>query len=284
MSKRILIIEGGGGEGLFATGALWYLIEDLEMEFDAMFGTSIGGVIVLCLAYYYTKLGDWISSIHSLIKVLENIDKWDLIRRPSWFFFSGGYLKTKIDKTIKEKVSGDFKIGDLDIPVRVFATDINASDPVKILGAKYEISTACAMTANIPAIFSAYIDPWTKNLIFDGGCCCNDPIAYAVKYAKMYGWEDVEYIVIRLGTYKLMKKKLFNFPARILLHLFWAARTQIEKLSIKISKIKGGNFKIVDIPFELGLLDFSKKTNKEAIKKGFNYAENWYKFDNVDRG
>lgn len=291
MSKTVLIVEGGGAEGLYATGVIEYLVKAKGMTFDAMFGTSIGGAICLCLASNYTVLNGnnerniWLQSIEKMAKDMAALSKWDLVRYPVLFgFLKGGYLRTNIKAVANRLFARDFTISDLRIYTEVFVTDVDAIEPVKSLRDGYRVDDACAMTTNIPGAFAAYIDPFDKHRIFDGGIACNSPVANAVKYVHYKRiqnpeWEDVNYVIIRMGAYKPMQKGGLLTATENLAHCFWIARYQCEQLSIKYGQQIVGDdkrFTTIEIPYSLGLLEFNPKHNAEHIKKGYDHARGYY--------
>lgn len=280
--KTILIIEGGGADGLLAIGALKYYIEDNQEKYDAIFGTSIGGVIGFALGYYVTKFHDWISAINELEKLFEGLKWTELISRPLFTFFRrGGFLKSKIAKTFNEKI-GSIKISSLTLPVRAITTDIDAEDPVKLLSGNYKINEAAAMTANIPGVFGYYQDPFDGHRCFDGGVSKNNSIAEAVNFAEAKGWKNVSYVVIRMGHYSPKKKGFLLTVSQNLFNLFYISRNQNEKLSLKISKLyqriaklEGNDLdiRILEIRQEVGLLKFNPKHNSKFIEAGYQLAK-----------
>jgi len=297
MSKQVLIIEGGGAEGLYATGVVEYLVKVKEIQFDAMFGTSIGGAVCLCLASNYTNIKNekgglsnnerllWLRSIEKLVTDMSTLSKWDLIKYPLLFgWMKGGYFRSNIKKVTHNLFAKDLVMSDLKVYTEVFATDIDAVNSVKSLRDGYRVDDACAITTNIPGVFAAIADPFDNNRLYDGGVACNSPVANAVKYAKYYSvidpaWKDVKYTIIRLGAYKPMEKGGSLSAIEALSHCFWIARYQCEQLSIKLGEAIVGDdksFTTIEIPYILGLLEFNPKTNAENIEKGYDYAERYY--------
>jgi hypothetical protein len=301
--KRVLIVEGGGADGLYAIGALDYIIKIKELAFDAMFGTSIGGAICLGLASNYTNLKEkdidkceshhslWMKSIDRLLKDMSKLSKWDLIKYPVLMgWMKGGYLRTNIKNVTNKLFAHDLVISDLAIYTEVFATDIDALNPIKSLRDGYRVDDACAITTNIPGVFAAYPDPFDNNRLFDGGVACNSPVANAVKYAKYNSiidptWREVDYLIIRLGSYKPAKKGGWLPATENLLQCFKASRYTCEQLSIKLGEALVGDdkhFTTISIPYELSLLQFDPKHNRENIEKGYEYAK-WYYTHHPDR-
>ena len=48
--KKALVISGGGSKGAFAGGVAQYLIEESKQEYDLLFGTSTGSLLISHLA------------------------------------------------------------------------------------------------------------------------------------------------------------------------------------------------------------------------------------------
>ena len=286
--KRILIIEGGGADGLFAIGAVKYFIQDRGLEFDAMFGTSIGGAIILSLACDFTRSRSWIQACDQTIADFTGINKWDLLDRLTWGFFFGGYLKSNIKKLTNNLFARNMVMSDLAIHCEVFATDVDAIEPIKCISNGYRVDDACAITTNVPGVFSYFEDPFTKNRLFDGGVACNSPIAYAIKYAQHGSilsddWKNVEFYLIRLGNYKSLDKKKVITATGLLIHCFSIARMECERLSIKLSvalesetRNKGYKLNVLHMPYDLGLLEFNSQTNMSHVNKGYEYAKRYY--------
>jgi len=273
---KILIVEGGGAEGLYALGVIDYLIKVKHCNFKAMFGTSIGAAITIGLACTYEETKCWNDASEDLIDTMSDLSKWDLIRYPNIFgFFQGGYLVSNIKKTVNKLFTGNRTFNDLSIHCEAMTTDYDADNPVKRLQGSYRLDDAIAMSANIPGVFSYCKDPKTGHRCFDGGVACNEPIGKAVNWANDNNLDpNIEYIIIRMGKYKPFKGMLTAHSA--VLHGFFIARNQIEKLSIKLGKVYTNNVTIINIPMSLGLLSFNPKTNNKYITEGFNYAEGYY--------
>lgn len=264
--KRILVIEGGGADGLLALGALQYLINNKHKGFDEMYGTSIGGVLCLGLGCLFTKHNNWHVAVSELKNRFCSLSKWDLIKRPSFsFLWSGGYLVSNIKEAFEKKIG----YNNIDIPCHIAITDIDSKNPVRFIRSGiYKPSEMAAMTANIPGVFSHYKDPITGHRIYDGGVACNNAIAEACKNN-----EKSEITLIRLASYK-PSKGWFNTPIQNLYNLFSLTRAHCENLSIKISKLYEQlqpNMKITTIEFhkEIGLLSFDPSVNRGYVNEGF---------------
>lgn len=270
MKDKILIVEGGGAEGLYAMGIIDYLIKVKHHRYKAMFGTSIGAAITVGLACKFN--GNWADASEDIIDDLCSLTKWDLIKYPNLLgFFRGGYIVSNIAKTVNRLFTRNRTFNDLDIYCEVMTTDYDAKNPVRMLNGDYRLDDAIAMSANIPGVFSYYKDPKTGHRCFDGGIACNEPIGRAVTWANA---TDTEYVVIRMGKYHPFKGTLSASEA--VLHGFFIARNQVEKLSLKLSKVYTNNITVINVPMELGLLAFNPKTNSKHIQEGFDYAERYY--------
>ena len=278
VQKRFLVIEGGGADGLAALGAVKFLIQNKHHTYEAMFGTSIGAAITLGIACILKQTNSWDSAITTLESQMATLTKWDLIKRPAFFgFLNGGYLVSNIKNTVNRLFARDTLIKELPVYCEAFTTDYDAEEPIKGLNGDYRVDDAIAMSTNIPGAFCFYKDPLDLHRCYDGGIACNDPIAHAVEYAQQKQYTNVQYVVIRMGTYKPMRKGLFLTATEVLFHGFEIARRQCERLSLKLSQqYLENDVRILHLPFDIGLLAFNKKTNKENIIRGFKFAEENY--------
>lgn len=293
--KKVLVIEGGGADGLYVIGLLKHLIEDKGEKYDAIFGTSIGGVIGLGLSYFVTTLGDWTSAVNQLEIAMGSLSWRDLVSWPYvFFFFKGGFLRNRIPTAFADKVGNCLMI-ELEIPTFVFTTDIDSKiSPVCNINSSVDIASAAGMTANIPGVFGYFKHPQSGHRCFDGGIACNNSIATAIDMSRNLGWEDkdTEYTIIRMSPYK-PNKSFFLSIAQNLLNLFYISRVTCEELSLKLSRLykqiaelKGEvfNLKIFVINKSVGLLKFNPKENGKIIQEGYDYAkdEKWNYSDNTN--
>lgn len=281
---NFLVIEGGGADGLLAAGAVKRLT-DQGVQFDGVFGTSIGGAIALGLACEYTASGSWQFAGRRVAEKIAALSKWDLIGLPAWnFFCTGGYFNSRVGGTFK-KLFGEYTIQQLRVPCGAAVTDIDETieNCTRVLGNieysyNYNVEDIVAMTTNIPGVFKEIIDPCTKHRMFDGGIGANNCISYVCDYAeRCFPQEKVTLYVIRLSSWT-PSKSLFNGPIGNLYSMFGLARAKCEQLSMKISKMyqKQDHVKCLSFKTEVGLLSFGSN-NQKYVDEGYEFAkeENW---------
>jgi len=280
--RRALVIEGGGADGLLAVGAVQYLVRR-GYTFDAMFGTSIGGAIILALAYYYTQTRDWNTAADRLEEQFSTLSMWDLIKAPNFgFLWSGGYFIANMQATFK-KLIGSCKVSELALPVAVAVTDVDVSPELAsrtlgniFLKYDYKIEDLAAMTTNIPVVYKYFKDPATGHRICDGGICANNAVAAACEYLG----SDAEIIVIRLSSWT-PSSGWFDSPLSNAVNLFALARAKCELYAMKISKLysriaalegKVLNVKTLEFKESVGLINFNPASNGTHIRRGFNFC------------
>lgn len=79
--KRALVLSGGGVRGAYQVGALWYLVNVLNCEFEHFIGTSTGAVTATVLAQA-TGLEELRSRVKSLVAEYKGVSKEsDLVER-----------------------------------------------------------------------------------------------------------------------------------------------------------------------------------------------------------
>ena len=98
--KRALVISGGGVNGAYQVGVLWYLVNVLECRFDHIFGTSTGAITAAALAQAnnLVELKERVEQVKheyaSLSKPSQLIDDsfvaWPRLALPKWLGGSDG--------------------------------------------------------------------------------------------------------------------------------------------------------------------------------------------------
>lgn len=90
MSKKALVISGGGSKGAFAGGVAEYLIKDLKKEYDIFVGTSTGSLLIPFLA---------LGKIDELQEAYTNTSQMDIFSNCPFIIKrkNGKVVKTKID-------------------------------------------------------------------------------------------------------------------------------------------------------------------------------------------
>src|SRR5271157_3368910 len=87
MTKRALVLSGGGSAGSWQAGAIKYLVEDLDLQYDIFTGVSVGALNASWLAQYakpdqkagYQALYDlWYNIQDSTVK--KNWCPWNVLK------------------------------------------------------------------------------------------------------------------------------------------------------------------------------------------------------------
>lgn len=287
MRKNVLVIEGGGANGLLALGAIDAIIMDRGVSFDVVFGTSIGGAIGLALTSLQVqhKHESQRMLLQRCMVIMSSLKKKDVISLlPSPYCWTrGGLFTNKVGRTFGRLVCGNMKLSETTLPVFVGVTDIDAeseADLLRVIGPHqdydYRIADLVAMTTNVPGLMAGQIDPATGHRVFDGGVGANNLTSEAFDYIAERGWSDYHVYIIRLGAYEPEHFK-FLPPGRALYQMFNISMRRCEYLSMKISGLYRAaslpNFTTINLPSSAGLINFNPKTSMQVIEQGFNLAK-----------
>jgi predicted acylesterase/phospholipase RssA len=72
MTKNALVISGGGSKGAFAVGAVEHLVEELNINFDIVSGTSIGALIAPLIIT---------NEVEELVTIFRSLKTKDLLKK-----------------------------------------------------------------------------------------------------------------------------------------------------------------------------------------------------------
>lgn len=154
-SKNIgLVLSGGGAKGIAHAGALQFL-EEKNIKPSVISGTSAGAIIASLYAF-----GKKPSEILTFFKSIYFFH---------WSHFTlkkAGIVDSESFKEYFDKVFGETKIRDLDIPIIITATDI-VKGKLKIFKPETKLSDAVLASSAFPGIISPY--KINNNLYSDGG-------------------------------------------------------------------------------------------------------------------
>lgn len=154
-SKNIgLVLSGGGAKGIAHAGALQFL-EEKNIKPSVISGTSAGAIIASLYAFGKTP-----SEILTFFKSIYFFH---------WSHFTlkkAGIVDSESFKEYFDKVFGETKIRDLDIPLIITATDI-VKGKLKIFKPETKLSDAVLASSAFPGIISPY--KINNNLYSDGG-------------------------------------------------------------------------------------------------------------------
>ncbi len=154
-SKNIgLVLSGGGSKGIAHAGALQYL-EEKKIKPSIISGTSAGAIIAALYAFGKTP-----NEILTFFKSIYFFH-WShfTLKKP-------GIVDSESFKEYFDKIFGETKIGDLEIPIIITATDI-VKGKLKIFRPEIKLSDAVLASSAFPGIISPY--KINKNLYSDGG-------------------------------------------------------------------------------------------------------------------
>lgn len=154
-SKNIgLVLSGGGSKGIAHAGILQYL-EEREIKPSIISGTSAGAIIAALYAYGKTP-----NEILTFFKSIYFFH-WShfTLKKP-------GIVDSESYKEYFDKIFGETKIGDLNIPIIITATDI-VKGKLKIFKPSTKLSDAVLASSAFPGVISPYK---INNVLYsDGG-------------------------------------------------------------------------------------------------------------------
>jgi len=182
MTKKALVLTGGGVRGAFQVGALCYLMAERGEQYDIITGTSVGALNGSFLAQY--KKGDEYKAILDLRRLWLTIVNKKI--RKHWFplgyihalwkqsLYNSGPLEELIDKTLdldKLKSSG--------VTLRVVATSIDSGESRVFGESDPHIKDAVKASAAFPVFFKPV--KIGNEYYVDGGVREIAPLAEAIK-------------------------------------------------------------------------------------------------------
>lgn len=167
------VFEGGGIRGIAYAGAIEVFERDGH-EFTAVAGSSAGAITAAllacgCDAHEIMRLvGN--TNFRSFMDVPWGLRSWNLFRR-------GGLFRGAAFEEWMRSIVGDRTIGDAEIPLRIFATDIERRETVVFDSARtpgVRIANAVRASMSIPIVFEPKVIEGRK--LVDGGVAYNYPI------------------------------------------------------------------------------------------------------------
>ncbi len=202
---RILSIDGGGFRGLYSARILQRIEEEFDLElgsvFDLIAGTSTGSIIAagiaaripagkICALYQAHGPGIFRKRLFSRFGLLSSRYRPDRLR------------------SALSALLGDRRLGDIDIPLIIPATDIS-NGTVHVFKSQYDVEFVRdrnvllrdAVLASCAA--PTYFDPHRVGdcLLADGGLWANSPLLVAIIDARRRLNADLENVrVLSIGT------------------------------------------------------------------------------------
>ncbi|MFA5916627.1 MAG: patatin-like phospholipase family protein [Candidatus Gracilibacteria bacterium] len=261
MSKNYsLALGGGAARGLCHIGVLKY-IEENNIQINEIAGTSMGAIIGACFA-----LGKKSEEIKSIVKSINFLSLID-------FDLKKGVVSGKKIYKLLEKIFGDTKIEDANIPLKIFATDMNTGE--KIIFVKGKIVDAVRSSISLPMIFTSF--EYYGNNFLDGGLKANLPVLdligdniIAVSAIRDKGKKII--VNRKIGNFEF-KKGFFGYNYEILKKTITILMSTNEDLTLELAKYMGK--KIILLTPDIGdyeYYDFNKVD--EIADIGYEEAKN----------
>jgi NTE family protein len=285
---RALVLSGGGSKGAYRCGALQYILGELEVQYDALCGVSVGAINVAFLAMY--KHGEEKRSASVLKSMWRSLDnskiykrhfpfgRWHAIWKKSFFDSSPlhNLLKTNISLE-KIRASGkQVNVGTVSLSSGKYTTFDQTSD---------HFIDAVIASASFPGMLTPV--EFLGQLWTDGGIKEISPIKKAVEL----GADIIDVIICNPKT--RIKKFIPNPTTVDVLKRSMDLSTDkimandIEKVEMYNLLAKNGltekkyvqlNIVRPDLNLIEDLLDFRPEKIKEMMEKGYLDAKKSYTY------
>lgn len=166
--KYKLAFSGAGVLGRIHCGAICALL-DLGIEIPEVSGTSAGSIAAALVACEKTPSEIKAIALADLPSGILSYEPLAIIKQ--------GYNSGNVFLKWCQKLFGDIRFSDLNIPLTIMATDVNGGvayrfsnkDTPNVL-----LSDACRASSSVPFFFSPYFISGVK--LVDGGMCQNIPV------------------------------------------------------------------------------------------------------------
>lgn len=200
--RKIGLAFGGGGARGFALIGVIRALEEANIKFDYIAGTSIGSVMGAALANGYTS--------HDIEQMVRGIRVRDI--RTSKIPFVPSSTEALEDILIKN--FGDINIEDLKSPFCAVAVDMISGNEVNIT--KGRLCKALAGSCAVPAVFNAV--EFEDKLLFDGGLQntipadvlrklgCDAVVSIDINSTRGNGTNSKKYIDLLMASVRIMMK------------------------------------------------------------------------------
>ena len=159
-----LAFGSGGARGAAEVGAWARLLEE-NIRIDEVSGASVGAVVGALFCSNQFEKAQEIVKTYTQKKFLKVVDPG---------FLKGGVIKgNKLMKYLKDQI-GDLSFSDLDIPLKIVATDLTTGD--EVIFSRGSILDAIRASISVPLVFT----PVKRNsrVLVDGGVL--DPVPLSV--------------------------------------------------------------------------------------------------------
>jgi patatin-like phospholipase/acyl hydrolase len=252
MSKhfRVLAIDGGGFRGVYPAHLLKRIEEEFNVQwresFDLLAGTSTGSIIAASLA-----LGKSASEVVEMYSQ-HGADIFRKCFRPRLGLLASKYSNTNLQRILND-FFGDAKLGEIDIPLIIPATDI-ANGCVHVFKSNYHkeflrdkdvrVADAVLASCSAPTYFPPALLPGEKPyLLADGGLWANCPaLVAAIDAKRRLGAKLDDLRVLSLGTGKAKQfYPIKRFKRRSLFGWGFAARWRRGKFVEMLLNLQAEN-------------------------------------------
>lgn len=218
--KIILVLGGGGARGFAHIGVLKALEEE-NIPFDMIVGTSIGALVgsLYCSGISTNELQDLVQNIGwKDISDLNTISMLTLI-------LSEKLLSTKKLENYLRKTLSDKQFFQLDIPFACIATDITTGE--RIVLKEGDVALATRASSTIPGVFAPV--EYGQRYLIDGGLVENIPVSVA----KLFEPD----IVITVSVAADITKNSFNNVISTLYQAIYIQGQQKDETNLAMSDI-----------------------------------------------
>lgn len=219
--RTAFVLSGGGNQGVSQVGMLRALIERGIVP-DVVVGTSAGALNGAAVAYAPNLTG-----VARLAAVWESLTAaevfrggrihraWNIVRRGTHLFESSG-LEALIDRSTPAR-----SFADLQIPLRVVATDLDSGDEVVL--ARGPLKPALLASAALPGVFPIVYHDGRR--LVDGGVVDSVPMWHALS-----GPVDRVYV---MNVSASVGDKVERSPLDVVMTSFMHARSQRFDLELR---------------------------------------------------
>jgi len=193
-NRKALVLSGGAARGFAHIGVIKVLQEN-NIQFDAVFGTSMGAVVgaMYCAGMSWQQMYHAAESFKLRDILNFRISRMGLIR---W---------ENVQKHLSD-VIGQISFNSLRLPLFVIAVDMNTGNP-KVFNSGDLLQVVCASSA-IPGIITPV--PMNGSLYVDGGVLQNFP----VEIARSNNYKQILGVNVQSHFWKKDVENLFDLMVR----------------------------------------------------------------------
>jgi len=286
VTKKALVLIGGGVRGAFQIGILQHLLKRKGEQFDIVTGTSVGALNGAFLSQY--NKADMAKGIDRLEDLWRSIDNESI--RTHWSPFSYLHalwsqslynskpLRDLIDQSLDED-----KIRASDVELSVLAVSLKTGDAKHFDGKHPEIKTAVKASSAFPVFFEPV--KLAGELYVDGGARESAPLSRAIAL----GADHLTIIntgPLMLGEALAENLKTFGIALRCFdIHSVEIMNNDLDRFLTINQKLKDGRLsssspkriikhEFIGPDYELSAdpLDFSPRKIKNIIQAGYDKA------------